>query len=238
MAKSTPFEIPLNPCLSTCQNVVYLFLKYVKTIYDFLKQCDKMKENGLGERYSMKIGYVRVSSKDQNEARQIEALEAYCEKLYVEKVSGKDTNRPELKAMLGFVREGDTIYMESISRLARNTLDFLQLVKELTERGVTVVSLKETLDTSTPQGKFMLTVFGALYELERDNIKERQAEGIAVAQKNGVKFGRPKQAVTDQFITVYKQWKQGDIKAVEAMRLLDLKANTFYRRVKECEAKQ
>jgi len=184
----------------------------------------------------MKVGYIRVSSKDQNEARQVEALTMKgIEKFYTDKVSGKDTNRPQLKKILEFVREGDTVYIESISRLARNTLDFLTLVKELTSRGVTVVSLKETLDTSTPQGKFMLTVFGALYELERDSIKERQAEGIAVAQKQGVRFGRPRQDISNQFVTAYDQWKTEQITAVEAMNRCGMKANTFYRRVKEYE---
>lgn len=184
----------------------------------------------------MKVGYIRVSSKDQNEARQIEALTAQCvEKFYTDKVSGKDTNRPQLKRMLEFVREGDTVYIESISRLARNTLDFLILVKDLTDRGVAVVSLKETLDTSTPQGKFMLTVFGALYELERENIRERQSEGIAVAKKRGVTFGRPRQDITDQFVTAYSDWKAGQTTAVQAMKRCGMKANTWYRRVKEYE---
>jgi len=95
--------------------------------------------------------------------------------LFEEKVSGKDRNRPELQAMLDFVREGDTIYIESISRLARSTYAFLSIVIECEAKGVQLDSLKESIDTTAPQGKFMLTVFGALYELERDNIKQRQA---------------------------------------------------------------
>ena len=184
----------------------------------------------------MRVGYVRVSSKEQNEARQVEALKAHeVEKVYIEKMSGKDTNRPQLKSMLEFVREGDVLYIESISRLARNTLDFLTLVNQMTSKGVAVVSLKETLDTSTPQGKFMLTVFGALYELERENIRERQAEGISVAKKQGVRFGRPKKDITDEFCVAYDRWKQGRITAVDAMKMSGMKSNTFYRRVKEYE---
>lgn len=185
----------------------------------------------------MKVGYIRVSSKDQNEDRQVKALEQQgIEKVYIEKISGKDTNRPELKAMLQFVREGDTIIIESISRLARNTLDFLTIVKDLNERKIDIVSLKEMIDTSTPQGKFMLTVFGAMYEMERDTIKQRQAEGIEVAKEKGTKFGRPKQEISDAFKTIYAEWKQGEITATAAMKKLNMKANTFYRRVKEYEA--
>lgn len=184
----------------------------------------------------MKVGYIRVSSKDQNEDRQVKALEQQgVEKVYIEKISGKDTNRPELKAMLEFVREGDTIIIESISRLARNTLDFLTIVKDLNERKIDIVSLKEMIDTSTPQGKFMLTVFGALYEMERETIKQRQAEGIEVAKGKGTKFGRPKHEISEAFKMVYVEWKQGEITAITAMKKLDMKANTFYRRVKEYE---
>ncbi|QLG37643.1 recombinase family protein [Paenibacillus sp. FSL W7-1088] len=184
----------------------------------------------------MNVAYVRVSTAEQNEERQLKALEQHqIGKWFTEKISGKDRNRPQLQALLDFVREGDTIYIESISRLARSTYDFLSIVKECEAKGVQLVSLKESIDTGTPQGKFMLTVFGALYELERDNIKQRQAEGIEVALNKGVKFGRPKQAITPVFEKVYKEWKAEQITATEAMRRLDMKPNTFYRRVKEYE---
>lgn len=181
-----------------------------------------------------RIGYVRVSSKDQNEERQVVALKgAGVKKIFQEKISGKDTNRPELQAMMAYVREEDTIVIESISRLARNTLDFLTLVKTLTEKGVDIVSLKEMIDTSTPQGKFMLTVFGALYEMERDMIRQRQEEGIAIAIENGVRFGRPKVEIDEKFKSLYQEWKNDRITAREAMKQLGLKPNTFYRRVNE-----
>ncbi len=184
----------------------------------------------------MKIGYVRVSSVDQNEERQVVALtEKGVEKFYTEKVSGKDTNRQQLKEMLGFVREGDSIYIESISRLARNTFDFLNIVKQMDEKGVQIVSLKENIDTSTPQGMFMLTVFGALYALERESIKERQAEGIAVAKDRGVAFGRPKIEIDGQFIEAYTDWKQGRMTASATMKHLGMTKPTFYRKVKEHE---
>jgi len=186
----------------------------------------------------MKVAYVRVSTTEQNEERQVKALESHqIEKWFIEKVSGKDRTRPQLQAMLDFVREGDTLYIESISRLARRTFDFLSIVKEFEAKGVHLVSLKESIDTITPQGKFMLTVFGALYELERENIRQRQAEGIEIALNNGVKFGRPKQEITSNFTKAYKEWKAGQITATEAMKRLDMKPNTFYRRVKEYEQK-
>jgi DNA invertase Pin-like site-specific DNA recombinase len=183
-----------------------------------------------------KVAYVRVSSVDQNVDRQlVELQKCGIDKWFTEKVSGKDRNRTELKRMMEYVRDGDTVYIESISRLARNTLDFLTIVKELGEKGIEIVSLKENIDTSSPQGKFMLTIFGAMYELERESIKQRQAEGIAVAKEKGeVTFGRPKVEYSD-FPTLYHKWKSGEITAAAAMRSLGMKANTFYRRVKETE---
>lgn len=184
----------------------------------------------------MNIAYVRVSTKEQNTGRQLEALKAYeIGKVYEEKISGKNTNRPELQAMLGYVREGDTVYIESISRLARNTLDFLNIVEQLTAKCVSIVSLKESIDTSTPQGKFMLSVFAALSQLERDTIKQRQREGIDLALSEGRQYGRPKIEVDDRFKTAYKEWRAGNITAVEAMEKAGMKKNTFYKRVKEFE---
>ena len=128
----------------------------------------------------MNIGYVRVSTVDQNEARQIEGLQKYgIEKWFTEKVSGKNTNRPQLQAMLEFAREGDTVYVHDFSRLARSTKDLLDIVDTLTEKKIHLVSNKEAIDTSTPQGKLMLTMIAAIYEFERTNMLERQREGIA-----------------------------------------------------------
>lgn len=181
----------------------------------------------------MNIAYVRVSTKEQNTGRQLEALKAYeIGKVYEEKISGKNTNRPELQAMLGYVREGDTVYIESISRLARNTLDFLNIVEQLTAKCVSIVSLKESIDTSTPQGKFMLSVFAALSQLERDTIKQRQREGIDLALSEGRQYGRPKIEVDDRFKTAYKEWRAGNITAVEAMEKAGMKKNTFTKGLK------
>ena len=126
----------------------------------------------------MKIAYVRVSTVEQNEARQIEALKKYdVDKWFTEKVSAKDTNRPQLQAMIDFAREGDTIYIHDFSRLARSTADLLKLVEQLQAKGVHLVSNKENIDTSTPTGRLMLTMIGAINEFERCNLLERQREG-------------------------------------------------------------
>ncbi|MED3782513.1 recombinase family protein [Heyndrickxia sporothermodurans] len=184
----------------------------------------------------MKIGYSRCSSISQNLERQLVALkDKGVEKIFAEKISGKNMERPQLKEMLNFVREGDVIIIESISRLARNTLDFLTIVRQLNDKKVEIISLKESLDTSTPQGKFMLTVFGALYELERDSIRQRQAEGIAVAKANGTQFGRPKVEVDDEFLRLYKLWKRGKITVTAISKELSISRATFYRRVNELE---
>ena len=119
----------------------------------------------------MKIGYVRVSTEGQNTARQeLLMQELGVDQVYIDRMSGKTTDRPELKKMMGFVREGDTVVVESISRFARNTADLLRLVEQLSAKNVEFVSKKEAIDTTTPTGKFMLTIFGAVAELEREYI--------------------------------------------------------------------
>ena len=111
----------------------------------------------------MKIGYIRVSTQEQNTIRQeVMMKELGVEELYLDKASGKNTDRPQLKKMMEYVRRGDTVIVESISRFARNTRDLLELIEQLTAKGVEFISKKEAIDTSTPTGKFMLTVFGAV----------------------------------------------------------------------------
>lgn len=132
----------------------------------------------------MKVAYVRVSTAEQNEDRQIRALEKYnIEKWFIEKISGKDANRPKLQEMLDFVREGDVIYVHDLSRMARSTFDLLKISKLLQEKGANLVSNKESVDTTTPAGKLMFTMVGAIAEFERDVILERQREGIAWPKK-------------------------------------------------------
>lgn len=143
---------------------------------------------GKGQR----IGYVRVSSTDQNNARQFEAL-GECDRIYSDKASGKDTERPQLQAMLDYAREGDLIVVQSMDRLARNLHDLQELVHGLTARGVVVQFLKENLifnGEKSPMSNLMFSVLGAIAQFERELIKERQKEGIAIAQKKGLFKGR------------------------------------------------
>ena len=180
----------------------------------------------------MKIGYIRVSTQEQNTIRQEALMEALgVDEVYIDRMSGKDTNRPELQKMMEYVRRGDTVIVESISRFARNTRDLLELVERLTAKGVEFVSKKEAIDTTTPTGKFMLTVFGAVAELEREYILQRQREGIAIAREQGRYKGR-KSLDIPEFEQVVKSWRSGRITAVEAMRTLHMSKTTFYRKVK------
>ena len=184
------------------------------------------------------IGYIRVSTQHQNTGRQHEGFTAHnitIDRVYEEKASGKNTERPQLKAMLQYVREGDTVYVESFSRFARSTRDLLEIVEELTSKGVQFVSLKENVDTSTPQGKFMLTVFAGLAQLERENILQRQREGIDLCLAEGRSYGRPSAEISDTFAEHYQQWKAGEIKAVDFMALENLPKSTFYKLVKRYE---
>ena len=181
----------------------------------------------------MKIGYIRVSTQEQNTIRQEVLMEALgVDEVYIDRMSGKNTNRPELQKMMEYVRKGDTVIVESISRFARNTRDLLELVEKLTAKGVEFVSRKEAIDTTTPTGKFMLTVFGAVAELEREYILQRQREGIAIAKEQGKYAGR-KPIRTPEFEQVTAKWRSGAITAAEAMRTLHVSKSTFYRRIKQ-----
>lgn len=183
-----------------------------------------------------KIGYIRVSSNEQNTDRQEFALSNMeIDKLFTEKISGKTINRPELKKLLEYIREGDVLYIESISRLARSTRDLLSIVEQLNEKNVELVSLKEHIDTTTAQGRFILTIFAALSELERESTLQRQKEGIEAARIKGKKFGRPRIEKPKNWDNVINLWKRGKITAVEAMKKLQLDRGTFYRRIKELE---
>lgn len=185
----------------------------------------------------MKVGYVRVSTEEQNTARQEIIMEQLgVEKVFIDKMSGKNTDRPQLNAMLDFVREGDAVVVESISRFARSTRDLLNLVNGLKDKQVDFISQKESIDTKTPQGKFMLTVFAAMAELERDQILQRQREGIAAAKAAGKYKGRKPIEVDKDFLkTVHTQWYKNEITTAHAVKLLGLSRNTFYRRMWEYE---
>ena len=183
----------------------------------------------------MKVGYVRVSTAEQNTARQEELMKHLeVEKVYIDRVSGKNKKRPELQKMMNFVRKGDVVVVESISRFARNTKDLLELVEELNQKNVQFISQKESIDTKTSTGKFMLTVFGAIAELERGYILERQREGIEIAKGQGKYKGRPAKKL-DNFYEVYWEWYDKKITATEACRRLEISRSTFYRKVKELD---
>lgn len=188
----------------------------------------------------MKVGYIRVSSKEQNTARQEVLMEQLgVDKVYLEKVSGKNTNRPELKAMLEFVREGDTVVVESISRFARNTKDLLELIELLQEKKVEFISQKEAIDTTTPTGKFMLTIFGAVSELERSYILQRQREGIEAmpidsktgkkkSSKTGRLTGRPSMKYPKQWEKIYNQYVEKELNVKQICKLYDIPRSSFY----------
>lgn len=181
----------------------------------------------------MKIGYVRVSTQEQNTIRQEVLMHSLgVDQLYIDRASGKSADRPELRKMLTYVRQGDTVIVESISRFARNTRDLLELVEQLTAKRVEFISQKEAIDTTTPTGKFMLTIFGAVAELEREYILQRQREGIAIAKEQGKYTGR-KPIMPPNFNSVVRQWREGKLSAAEAMRRLNMSSSSFYRKVKE-----
>ena len=183
----------------------------------------------------MRVAYVRVSTVEQNEARQLEALEKHnIEKWYIEKVSGKDTNRPKLQELLDFVREGDTVYIHDFSRLARSTKDLLEILEELTAKGVTLISNKENLDTGTATGKLMLTVIEAINEFERQNLLERQKEGIEIAKREGkFKGGQVKQIDDAAFNAAYEKYKNRELNKTQFAAALKISRPTLDKLLKE-----
>lgn len=177
----------------------------------------------------MKVAYIRVSAIDQNTARQEESMEGLgIDKIFLEKASGKDRERPELNNMLEFIREGDTVYIESFSRLARNTEDLLNLVEQIQSNGASIVSLKEGFDLTTPAGKMMLTMLGAIYTFEREVLLERQKEGIAIAKEQGKYKGRKKIEITDKFIAAYTKFFNRECGVAEAMKEAGIKSRTTW----------
>lgn len=183
----------------------------------------------------MKVGYIRVSTTEQNTARQEVIMENLkVEKLFREELSGKDTDRPQLKLMMDFVREGDTVVVESYSRLARSTKDLLDLVEKLNQKKVLFISEKENIDTSTPQGRLMFTMFAGLAQFERECMLQRQREGIEIAKQQGKYKGRPKKKL-ENFTELYASVKNDEISISKASKLLGVSRSTFYRKMKEHE---
>ena len=199
-----------------------------------------------------KIGYIRAFTEHQEAARQQEIMCYYqVDRIFSEKISVSTQNalqfakdRPQLRAMRDYVCEGDTLYIESISRLGRSTKDLLNIIDTLTEKGFTLINHKENIDTDTPSGKFMLTVFAALSQLEREQLKQRQREGIEIAKRKlpgdvsgGKYMGRkPIEIDWTRFGQLYEEWKSKNITGRDFMRRMGLSANTFYRRVREYES--
>ena len=185
----------------------------------------------------MKIGYVRVSTVEQNEQRQIDGLQKYnIDKWYIEKISAKDMNRPKLQEMLDYAREGDTVYIHDFSRIARSTKDLLNIIELLNSKGVHLVSNKENIDTSTPTGKLLVTMIGAINEFERQNMLERQREGIAVAKREGKYKGR-KEVTIDSvvFTEQYNRYLNREITKTELAQILNVSRPTLDKLIKEHE---
>ena len=181
----------------------------------------------------MQLAYIRVSSMEQNEQRQVEAMEKFnIEKWFVEKISGKDTNRPKLQEMLDFAREGDTIHIHDFSRLARSTKDLLDIVEYLNSKKIVLVSNKENIDTSTSTGKMMLTMIGAINEFERTNLLERQREGIEIAKRNGKYKGRKPIDIPD-FEKYYQRYLNRELNKVQLAKELKISRPTLDKLIKE-----
>ena len=185
----------------------------------------------------MIVGYVRVSTVEQNGSRQLITMEKYnVEKIFSEKVSAKDTNREELNKMLEFVREGDTIVIHDFSRLARSTKDLLHIVELLEDKKVNLISAKENIDSSTPTGKLMLTMIGAINEFERTNMLERQREGIAIAKLEGKYKGR-KEVKVDNFEEYYTRYLNREFNKTQLAKELGVSRPTLDKLIKEYESK-
>lgn len=192
-------------------------------------------------------GYIRVSTKDQNEARQLEAMKdlgIMDRDFFIDKQSGKNFDRPYYQAMKNVLRKGDILFVKELDRLGRNAKEIKNEWQDITKNiGAHIVIMDmPILDTRQYKNGLEEVISGIVLELlsymaerEREKINGRQAEGIAAAKNEGVVFGRPKQAINEIFKQAYTEWKQGNITAVEAMRRADMKPNSWYRRVKEYE---
>ena len=185
----------------------------------------------------MKVGYARVSSLQQNLDRQIKTLKDYgVEKIYTDKKSGKDTDREQFKAMMDFVREGDEIVVNDLTRLNRRTIDLYKTVEELDKRGVAVVFIKEGITTKGIYNKLVLAIFAGLAEFERENIKERQAEGIALAKAAGKYKGRPcKKYDKDLLDGLLIDLRTKKMTVVDVAKRLNVSRATVYRVIRQAE---
>lgn len=180
----------------------------------------------------MKIGYARVSTKDQNLDSQIDLLNSEnCEKIYLEKVSGKTSNRPELLQLLNTLRKGDTVIVTKLDRLARSLKDLISLVEEIHSREANFISLSDKIDTSSPAGKFFFHVFGAIAEFERDMISERTKIGLNSARAKGRVGGRPSGLPPEDFAKalLVKEKSYAGMPMTQIAKMLKLSRSTVYR---------
>lgn len=182
----------------------------------------------------MIIGYARVSTQDQNLDRQLDALnKAGCERIFNEKMTGTHSARPELQMMLMTLRPGDTLVVESFSRLSRSTKDLLDMVEKLSQLGVHLVSLKEDLDTKTATGKMMLTVMSALSQFERDLIAERTKEGLKAARARGRHGGRPRSGTDKDRDQAYAMYQANIMSCQEIADRYGVSLSTLNRWIRE-----
>lgn len=181
------------------------------------------------------VAYVRVSSIDQNEERQLVAIkkEISIDRWFIEKVSGKDTNREKLQEMFSYVRSGDKVYIKDFSRLARSTKDLLDIIEMLKKKEVQLISLEERLDTSSATGKLLVSLIASINEFERTNLLERQKEGIALAKAKGKYKGRKKIPKPENWEEIHGRWKNRELTAKKAMELTGLTKNVFYQYARE-----
>jgi DNA invertase Pin-like site-specific DNA recombinase len=206
------------------------------------KSNEKRKEKPMSKKY----GYIRVSAKDQNEERQLIAmkeLDVNLDRIFMDKQSGKDFQRPQYKKMVRELRKNDLLYIKSIDRLGRNYSEILEQWRILTkERGIDIVVLEMPL-LDTRRGKdlmgtflsdIVLQVLSFVAENERSNIKQRQAEGIAAAKARGVQFGRPKIEIPDNFMQLVSQWENKKIRLSYVLEVCQISKATFYRRLNQC----
>lgn len=184
-----------------------------------------------------RVGYARVSTADQNLRRQVDALTgAGCIRVFEEKLSGKNAERPELWACLDYLRDGDTLVVLELSRLGRSLQDLLSLVSELRRRGVGFTSLHENLDTTTPGGRLVFHVFAALAEFIRELIVDGTREGLAAAKANGVRLGRPPAMTPEQIRHARALFAEPDTTVASIARLLGVSRSTIYKYVPELSA--
>jgi DNA invertase Pin-like site-specific DNA recombinase len=191
----------------------------------------------------MNYKYMRVSTDKQDTKRQEMLLEGIqADKVFIDKLSGKNTNRPQLNKLRLEAQNGDNVYIESISRLGRNVDDLRALCEEFRAKGVVVHFLKEGLNTNGDTYKFLLTILGAVAEMERETTVQRVREGVAKAQKYGTKsgrpFGRPQAELHPSFSKYYERWKRGEITAIEFAKLVEVSRPTLYRHIKIHESQQ